>query len=131
MKHNEHAVSPVIGVILMVAVTVILAAVIAAFVFGLAGSVSSTKVVAIVLKQTDSTNFTLMNYGGQDAGSLSSIKVLGDLKTSPGSLGITVGSSKSYETSAGIGTKYIIVTGVFNDGTEQVLLDASATRTIA
>ena len=35
---NEDAVSPVIGVILMVAITVILAAVIAAFVFGLGGS---------------------------------------------------------------------------------------------
>ena len=34
-KQNEDAVSPVIGVILMVAITVILAAVIAAFVFGM------------------------------------------------------------------------------------------------
>lgn len=36
-NRNEDAVSPVIGVILMVAITVILAAVIAAFVFGLGG----------------------------------------------------------------------------------------------
>jgi len=35
MNRNEDAVSPVIGVILMVAITVILAAVIAAFVFGM------------------------------------------------------------------------------------------------
>ncbi|MGC9436106.1 MAG: archaellin/type IV pilin N-terminal domain-containing protein, partial [Methanomicrobiales archaeon] len=35
---DEEAVSPVIGVILMVAITVILAAVIAVFVFGLAGN---------------------------------------------------------------------------------------------
>ncbi len=34
-RQNEEAVSPVIGVILMVAITVILAAVIAAFVFGM------------------------------------------------------------------------------------------------
>ena len=37
---DEDAVSPVIGVILMVAITVILAAVIAAFVFGMGGSLS-------------------------------------------------------------------------------------------
>ena len=43
---REDAVSPVIGVILMVAITVILAAVIAAFVFGMAGSVTKTKTVA-------------------------------------------------------------------------------------
>ncbi len=39
-RENEDAVSPVIGVILMVAITVILAAVIAAFVFGMAGNVA-------------------------------------------------------------------------------------------
>jgi flagellin-like protein len=45
-KPREDAVSPVIGVILMVAITVILAAVIAAFVFGMASGVSKTKAVA-------------------------------------------------------------------------------------
>jgi len=44
---KEEAVSPVIGVILMVAITVILAAVIGAFVFGMAGNVQSTKTVAV------------------------------------------------------------------------------------
>ena len=38
---DEEAVSPVIGVILMVAITVILAAVIAAFVFNMGGNLSS------------------------------------------------------------------------------------------
>ena len=39
---NENAVNPVIGVIIMVAITVILAAVIAAFVFGMAGNITKT-----------------------------------------------------------------------------------------
>ena len=43
IRNNEEAVSPVIGVILMVAITVILAAVIAAFVFGMAGNDSEDK----------------------------------------------------------------------------------------
>jgi flagellin-like protein len=34
LKNNDEAVSPVVGVILMVAITVILAAVVAAFIFG-------------------------------------------------------------------------------------------------
>ncbi len=42
LLHDDDAVSPVIGVILMVAITVILAAVIASFVLGLGGSTSST-----------------------------------------------------------------------------------------
>jgi len=45
---NEEAVSPVIGVILMVAITVILAAVIAAFVFGMTGNMpTATKNVVV------------------------------------------------------------------------------------
>ena len=44
-KQNEEAVSPVIGVILMVAITVILAAVIAAFVFGMGSNVQTQKTV--------------------------------------------------------------------------------------
>ena len=45
---NEEAVSPVIGVILMVAITVILAAVIAAFVFNLGGSQEKAPTASIV-----------------------------------------------------------------------------------
>ena len=50
-RKNDEAVSPVIGVILMVAITVILAAVIAAFVFGMAGNISKTKVVAVTARR--------------------------------------------------------------------------------
>ncbi len=50
---NEEAVSPVIGVILMVAITVILAAVIAAFVFNLGGAQVKTPVAS--LKFSDAT----------------------------------------------------------------------------
>jgi flagellin-like protein len=49
-RENEDAVSPVIGVILMVAITVILAAVIAAFVFGMAGDMDSQKEVYATTK---------------------------------------------------------------------------------
>ncbi|NYT06460.1 MAG: type IV pilin, partial [Methanomicrobiales archaeon] len=62
---NEEAVSPVIGVILMVAITVILAAVIAVFVFGMAGDVQTTKTIAVSAKQTG-TNITVTYQGGPD-----------------------------------------------------------------
>ncbi|VVB92650.1 Uncharacterised protein [uncultured archaeon] len=49
MKRCEEAVSPVIGVIMMVAITVILAAVVAAFAFGLGGnSDSKAPTVAVI-----------------------------------------------------------------------------------
>jgi flagellin-like protein len=46
-RKDEEAVSPVIGVILMVAITVILAAVIAAFVFGLGGNQNAAPTASI------------------------------------------------------------------------------------
>ena len=125
---NEQAVSPVIGVILMVAIAVILAAVIAAFVFGMAGSISKTKVVAITMEQTDSTHISLTNHGGQDAGDLVSINVTGEINNLPQSLDPYVGATGTYELSAVAGQKHIVVVGLFKDGTEQVLLDRYAIR---
>lgn len=66
---NEEAVSPVIGVILMVAITVILAAVIAAFVFGMTGNVQSTKNIAATAKQVG-TDVVITYQGGADQASV-------------------------------------------------------------
>ena len=66
-RKNEEAVSPVIGVILMVAITVILAAVIAAFVFGMAGNIQKTKVVAATEYRANASLSLVTYQGGQDA----------------------------------------------------------------
>ncbi len=54
-RKDEEAVSPVIGVILMVAITVILAAVIAAFVFGLGGSQQAAPTASITASNNPDT----------------------------------------------------------------------------
>jgi flagellin-like protein len=46
MKHNDSAVAPILGVILMIAITIILAAVIAAFVFGMSDGIKPVVVPA-------------------------------------------------------------------------------------
>jgi flagellin-like protein len=53
MFKDEKGVSPVIGVILMVAITVILAAVIASFVFGMGTKVKSAPQAQLVLEDND------------------------------------------------------------------------------
>jgi len=119
-KKNDEAVSPVIGVILMVAITVILAAVIAAFVFGMAGNVSKTKLVAITASRPTSTHAMITNMGGQDSGNVASLALTGDFTAT--SLAVSVGSTRQVVVLSG--TKaHVIVTGKFNDATEQVLLD--------
>jgi archaeal type IV pilus assembly protein PilA len=135
-RKNDEAVSPVIGVILMVAITVILAAVIAAFVFGMAGNITKTKVVAITVQKQSSTQINVMNQGGQDASSLSSVNIttnpastganpqfpsatgIGYMGGSPVAVGCTTIMTGAYT-----GRTEVIVVGTFNDGTKQVLLD--------
>jgi flagellin-like protein len=60
---RDDAVSPVIGVILMVAITVILAAVIAAFVFGL-GSPESAPQASLKMSSNSDDNITVAHQGG-------------------------------------------------------------------
>jgi flagellin-like protein len=119
---NDEAVSPVIGVILMVAITVILAAVIAAFVFGMAGNVQKTKVVSFSLSRSGN-NITATFQGGQDAGSLSSSNWTVDGKTTLGnSENITVGSVSTFVAAK---NSHIIGVATFTDGTQQVVIDTT------
>ncbi len=86
LKNDKRAVSPVIGVILMVAITVILAAVIGAFVFGLGPSTGEVAPQAnLVTSSMTDTGFTLEHNGG-DAVNLSQCKlfVAGSLIGTPG-----------------------------------------------
>lgn len=139
MNHNEEAVSPVIGIILMVAITVILAAVIAVFVFNMAGDVQTTKIVAVSAKQVG-TNVTLTYQGGPDDASVQTLSVrhpsTGDIywydSTATGDLSTTAPSPLEKPevgavmllTSAGTtGQDQIVVTAIFGDGTTQVIMD--------
>jgi flagellin-like protein len=136
-RKNDEAVSPVIGVILMVAITVILAAVIAAFVFGMSGNISKTKVVAVTAQQPDARHITVTYQGGQDAQSFDygNVTVTPDLcstglayangSAASSTIGKTVGSWVTASTTADCfgGKDHVVATGTFGDGSVQVLLD--------
>jgi archaeal type IV pilus assembly protein PilA len=132
-RKNDEAVSPVIGVILMVAITVILAAVIAAFVFGMSGNISKTKIVAVTAQQPDASHITVTYQGGQDAGSFTSGYVVVSAgngsatvayESNNQNLTTQVGSSVTATSSGGFdGKDHVVATGAFGDGTSQVLLD--------
>ena len=64
-KSDDRAVSPVIGVILMVAITVILAAVIGTFVLGLGDSLGDSQPTAqLDVENSTSSNITITHNGG-------------------------------------------------------------------
>ena len=147
-RKNDEAVSPVIGVILMVAITVILAAVIAAFVFGMSGNINKTKVVAITADRPSSTTVRVMNQGGQDNPSFDygvmSLKdpagaVIAATFASAGqfnngttiattgvnALGSGVGNTLTATLTTYTGKVQVVVVGTFTDNTKQVLLDTN------
>ena len=143
-RKNEEAVSPVIGVILMVAITVILAAVIAAFVFGMAGNIQKTKVVAATETRINSSWVSVTYQGGQDAGTLGGIaftvnsanvtpvvstatgaqtSVSGNEVLPKSGTVLPVGASAYIPASNSGGQAHVVGVGVFNDGSTQVIVD--------
>jgi flagellin-like protein len=66
LMKDERAVSPVIGVILMIAITVVIAAVVASFAYGIIGGVATAPNAALVFEDADAgkTNITLVHHGG-------------------------------------------------------------------
>jgi len=141
---RDNAVSPVIGSILLVAITVIIAAVIAAFVFGMTGDIQQTRVVAITsdISQNDAPLkvIVITNHGGKDASVLVNATVEIDRKpcTPPATAGAggpawTQPSYGDFATTVGLSLRcngaspgvreHLVVTGTFVDGTQQVLLD--------
>ena len=122
---NEEAVSPVIGVILMVAITVILAAVIAAFVFGMTGNVQKTKVVAAHATQSG-TQAIITWDGGQDNALVAAYNITIDgTKYAGGGTGYPpeVGNSTKFGMLNPQQQNHIVVTAAFTDATQQVVMD--------
>ena len=139
---NEEAVSPVIGTILMVAITVILAAVIAMYVFGMPANVTKTKIVAVTAQLDTTESIIIMYQGGQDDDSLSSLKITapdGDMWYTRSPDGVLVRDTSSDPVGRPIigapmiptpvsgnwdnGPKHVLVVGVFSDGADQIILD--------
>ena len=142
---NEEAVAPVIGIVLMVAVTVILAAIIGSYVFGHTESVQKTKVVAATAQLTTTGYIDIVYQGGQDTDQLKSISITAPNGTiwytssTDGALTVGIPSSsvpaKKPDIGAAmmlhptsppdwpLGQKHVLVTGTFNDGASQIILN--------
>ena len=143
LTKNDEAVSPVIGVILMVAVTVILAAVIASFVFGSAGNVQKTRVVAATAQTTTTGDIYVTYQGGPDTDSLTAITIIAPdgsewytTSTDGALMDKSTGTAPSVPPGVGAvmkltqtalwpptGQRHVVVVATFNDGTVQVILD--------
>jgi len=126
-KLNEDGVSPVIGVILMVAITVILAAIIAMFVFSMTDSVGGAKVVGMTVTGNTSglnTTVDILWQGGKDIATLNGISgsVDGEEFTEI-LIDPAVGKITAIDTEKAISGSRVILVGHFSDGHTQILFD--------
>ena len=125
MKRTEAS-SPIQGAILMLAVTVIIAAVVASFAFGIAGSVTKGKMVAAIARQVRN-NITVTWYGGQDNEYVSFYNVtLRDQYVQPGTetgFPPLVGNTTTFPSRGTSSADHVVVSAFFTDGTAQVILD--------
>lgn len=132
-RENEDAVSPVIGVILMVAITVILAAVIAAFAFGMSSNVDTTKTVAVTAALNSSQYLIVTVQGGGDVAILESLNMtvngekevmLNKTDESVTQWGKKLSVGASFNTLDPIESgDHVIVVAHFKDKSEQVVLE--------
>ena len=121
---NEEAVSPVIGVILMVAITVILAAVIAVFVFGLAGDLETSAQKDVTVKTGVSQNgsVTYQIFAGADVEKITKISYTNGTGSHDNATGVNVNLVGTTEiTSYPKSGEKVVFTAHFADGSSQVV----------
>jgi len=122
-----------------VAVTVILAAIIGAFVFGLIGNIHGGKVVASTITRVNDSYVSTTFAGGQNAGSVTEINwtvggnpamiYIGDISNTngiqdqPSSGGILSIGSNAFISASNPGKDRVIGVVVFTDGSKQIIID--------
>ncbi|WP_136600821.1 type IV pilin [Salinigranum halophilum] len=131
---EDRAVSPVIGVILMVAITVILAAVIGTFVLGLGDQVSETAPQAqFTFDFDDSADELTVTHDGGDAIEANRLSVAGDIDSS--SPGVSnVDSSGVVTTALSAGDSFAVATDGSSNPTVRVVwssANSDETATVA
>ena len=126
LRNDKRAVSPVIGVILMVAITVILAAVIGAFVFGI--SPTGEKAPSVQLRPTvDSADLVLKHIGGDPIDLGDCIVRVGSTDITAFASNLTIGKSEPQAHSKTINAGDAVTVEVIHTASQSYLLDTTVT----
>lgn len=127
---NESAVSEIVGIILIVALTIVMAAIIASMALGLAESVQKPRMIAITVDQAlDMSRMYVTYRGGFDQASLLSLTinwpdgVTRETITNPKVGDIYVATNGAGPQNMTLGQDHLMVIGHFPHNENQVLLD--------
>ena len=126
---KESAVSEVVGVILMVALTVFMAAIIAAYASGMMQGIPLTRSVIVTVEQSDPSHISVTYRGGPDNALLESLTIKWPDGTEQTITSPMVGNV-FIATNIGFGPKNvtsgsdrIMVIGHFRNNIDQIVLD--------
>ena len=135
LKKNDEGMTPVIGTILMVMISVMLGAIIGVYSFGISESIQNIRVVATSVTQSGS-DILITYHGGAAHPDLYSLTIIapngtlfytvsprGLLSTSGTPVTPDVGSVMVLSGAATNGQEHVVVIGHFTDGSEQVISD--------
>jgi flagellin-like protein len=123
---RKKGVSPVIGVILMVAATIVIAAVVLAMLGGFTAPTRQYVVTATATSNATGTGIAVTYQGGPDANLVTNVRAVGENPVGTESIvdfGNTVGNSTVFAGTAGAGNDHIVVNASFSDNSNQVILD--------
>jgi len=124
-KMDRKGVSPVIGVILMVAATIVVAAVVLGMLGGF-GPPKKSYSVSVSASRMPDGNISVTFVGGPDAALVSSISVAVNDGTNNATLTLSNSVGSTSQTTNGpysSGKTHVVATATFTDGTSQVVLD--------
>ena len=119
-SRSKRGVSPVIGVILMVAATIVIAGVVMGMLGGFGPPKKQYMVTASASENT--TGYIYVTYnGGPDSAMVSSLSC--SVNGEPLTLNNTVGFTNGTKGTAGPNNDHVVVAATFEDNTTQVILD--------
>ena len=120
-SRSKRGVSPVIGVILMVAATIVIAGVVMGMLGGFSPPRQNYVVTATATSNAAGTSIAVTYQGGPDADLVSAVHASNGTTTV--NLSNVVGNSTTFTGTPGTGNDHIVVNASFRDGSNQVILD--------
>ncbi|HJJ28801.1 MAG TPA: type IV pilin N-terminal domain-containing protein [Methanocorpusculum sp.] len=130
-QKKDSAVSPVIGTILLVAITVILVAIIAAVVMPMVGGTSGAATIGVQVVPSETTKTIDVTFTGGDYAKITKLYAVfdgtkGTEKTIDSSSAIVIGVPVNLGTAAETGMQTVKVVAIVN-GNEQIIYDGKLT----
>jgi flagellin-like protein len=121
---RKRGVSPVIGVILMVAATIVIAAVVLAMLGGFTAPKRQYVVTATATSDSSGTKIAVTYQGGPDAALVDNVRATNGTAAGTVNLGAVVGNSTTFlGATPGTANDHVVVNASFTDGSNQVILD--------